>query len=85
MLERLGLVLYWLGCALAVIAVLLGVSFFTTGLDLVGYDIGKLLALVLWVGAVLVWLVGRWLRFILSARSTSEEAPDWDTGTDDPP
>ena len=63
----------------------LGVSFFTTGLDLVGYDIGKLLALVLWVGAVLVWLVGRWLRFILSARSTSEEAPDWDTGTDDPP
>jgi len=90
------LVLYWIGCALAVAAVLLGVSAFTSDADLLGWKFGKPLAWAFWIGAALLWFVGRWLRFNLSARialirgtetarSASEEASGWGAGTDDPP
>jgi hypothetical protein len=70
LLERLGLLLYRLGCVLAVVAVLLGVSVMTGHLEVLGSplspDLAKPLAGMLWVGAALIWLLGRGLRFILS-------------------
>ena len=60
MLERLGLVLYWLGCGTAVVLALLAIVLFT------GNEAGKLASAVLLLAAFLVWLLGRALRFILS-------------------
>ena len=58
MLARLGLVLYWLCCILAVITGLLGGAFLIG--DAFGVGVAVLIA------AFLVWLLGRALRFILS-------------------
>jgi hypothetical protein len=70
LLERLGLLLYRLGCVLAVVAVLLGAGFMTGEIEILGSplspDLAKPLAGMLWVGAALIWLLGRGLRFILS-------------------
>lgn len=61
MLARLGLVLYWLCCSLAVITGLLGAYIIA-----VGNPLGKLTGVAALIAASLVWLLGRALRFILS-------------------
>jgi hypothetical protein len=59
--ERLGRVLYWLGCGLTGAIVLLG------ALMLIGdARMGVPFAVTVLIVAVLVWLVGRACRYVLS-------------------
>ena len=81
MLERLGLLLYWLGCVLAVVAVLLGASLMTGDFELLGSplppDVAKPLAWMPWVGAGLIGvLIGVTLRTSRSERSPGS-IPSW--------
>jgi hypothetical protein len=56
---RLGQMIYWFGCTLAVLAALLALVFFS------GNDDGKFLGGILIVAALLIWLLGRGARYIL--------------------
>jgi hypothetical protein len=57
--ERLGDVLYWLGCGLAAVALGIGVFVFV--------DVKTIEPLpVFGVAAVVIWLIGRALRYVLS-------------------
>jgi len=63
MLERLGNVLYWAACGLAVIWALAWlVAAFS-----VGGSTGIILTLGV-AGAAVIWLVGRAVRYVLAAR-----------------
>ncbi len=67
MLERLGIVLYRLGCVIAGLCVAAVLGLLVTG---VGFN-GKwpeilIVSGVLLIGALIAWLVGRTLRYILA-------------------
>jgi uncharacterized membrane protein YjgN (DUF898 family) len=66
MAERIGNVLYWLGCAVAALIVMAGVAVYVTEghsrSDGISVFIGFLVA------AFIPWVVGRALRYILAAR-----------------
>ena len=58
-IQRLGDVLYWLGCGLAVVALGMGLYFSIQG------DTGELLTF-FGIVAVVIWLVGRACRYVLA-------------------
>ena len=62
MIDRLGNVLYWAACLLAVVAIVFGGWAFAVGiLNPVG--------LVMFVGGgIVIWLIGRAIRYVLSGR-----------------
>ena len=61
-LERLGEILYWIGCAIAVVVVVWGAIFCFSDSN---SDDPYLFSLVA-VGAFSIWVIGRALRYILS-------------------
>jgi hypothetical protein len=62
MLARLGDVLYWAGCLLAVLLVAAAIAYYNFG------DI-KLFELLILIGlAVIVWMIGRACRYVLAGR-----------------
>ena len=64
MLERLGDVLYWLGCILAAIVLVWGAVFFLGG----EHAGDPYLFSVVAVAAFAIWVIGRALRYILSGK-----------------
>jgi len=64
MLERLGNVLYWLGCAGA--AVVVGVSALIVS-D-APHPISTTAWIAIFVAAFLIWLTGRAIRYVLAGR-----------------
>jgi hypothetical protein len=65
MAERIGNVLYWLGCSVAGLTVLLGVGLYLAE----GHKSEALLVTgVVFVFAFIAWLVGRACRYILCGR-----------------
>ena len=60
MADRLGLVFYWFGCGIAAISGVIGLIFLWDGASLLMAIFGGL--------AVVSWLIGRALKFILSGR-----------------
>jgi hypothetical protein len=65
MLERLGNVIYWLGCALSALVVILAGYLLTAG-GLRGSE--YIFILVLMGVAVVVWAIGWAIRYILVGR-----------------
>lgn len=63
MIKRLGIVLYWVTSVLAVIVVLVG---FNSARSAGSFEIGTLLK-ALGLG-LLIWLVGKGIRYVLSGR-----------------
>jgi hypothetical protein len=60
MLTRLGDVVYWLGCGVAVITVIAGFkSWLAAGNEALG------LSIVFWITAAVVWLIGRTFQYVL--------------------
>ncbi len=66
MAERIGNVLYWLGCIVAALIVLAGIAVYVTEghsrSDGLGVSAGFLVA------AFIPWIIGRALRYILAAK-----------------
>jgi uncharacterized membrane-anchored protein len=58
MLARLGNVLYWLGCGLAIVVTAVGA--------VIAHDTGLGFFVAALVIAALIWLVGRACRYVLS-------------------
>ena len=64
MLARLGDVLYWLGCGVAVLFILAGVAMGTSDNN-AGADVAPLV-IYFGGGAIISWLIGRACRYVLS-------------------
>jgi hypothetical protein len=68
MVERLANVIYWLGCSVAVIFVIWA-ALLTWASYLPGSDTSNLIVVVvILISAVLIWLIGRTIRYILTGR-----------------
>jgi hypothetical protein len=65
MAERIGNVLYWLGCIIA--ALVAGIGVFVYVAEGHGRSDGLMMLIVFLVLAVVPWLIGRALRYVLSA------------------
>ena len=65
MAERLGNVLYWLGCIIA--ALVAGIGVFVYVAEGLGRSDGLMMLIVFLVLAAVPWLIGRALRYVLSA------------------
>lgn len=63
MLERLGHALYWAGCAVTAVLIIVGLIAASSG----GQGSGAVLAVFV-AGAVLAWLAGRACRYVLAGR-----------------
>ena len=62
MLARLGDVLYWVGCLLAVLLVAAAIAYYN-------FEDIKLVELLILIGlAVIVWMIGRACRYVLAGR-----------------
>ena len=62
MLARLGDVLYWAGCLLAVLLVAAAIAYYN-------FEDIKLFELLILIGlAVIVWMIGRACRYVLAGR-----------------
>ena len=67
MLERLGIVLYRLGCVIAGLCVAAVLGLLVIGVGFNGeWPLILIYSGVLLIGALIVWLVGRTLRYILT-------------------
>jgi len=62
MAARLGNVLYWIGCLIGAVVFLGGYLLMSGG----GYKLQALDYIVIGMPAVVVWLIGRALRYILA-------------------
>jgi hypothetical protein len=65
MAERIGNVLYWLGCIVAGLTALLGVGVFFTSQN---QGEGLLVMTFVLVIALIAWLIGRACRYVLAGR-----------------
>ena len=62
MLARLGEVLYWVGCLLAVLLVAAAIAYYN-------FEYIKLAELLILIGlAVIVWMISRACRYVLAGR-----------------
>jgi hypothetical protein len=61
MLARLGDVLYWVGCLLAVLLVAAAIAYYNFG------DI-RLAELLLVIGIAVIWMIARACRYVLAGR-----------------
>jgi hypothetical protein len=68
MLARLGNVLYWLGCILAGFAVICAIAMVVIPSNPNDTPVSSGLPIVFAVGAFMIWLIGRALRYILAGR-----------------
>lgn len=60
MLARLGLVLYWTACVLAVLIIGALIPVYISGEDVIGFTI------ILPIVAGFVWLIGRAIKFVFT-------------------
>jgi hypothetical protein len=63
MTERLGHVLYWAGCVLAILTIAIGVFLSSGFMDQSDVWLVRVIAFVI---AVLFWLIGRGCRYVLA-------------------
>ena len=66
MAARIGNVLYWLGCAIAVVIAVFAVAIYIV--DGRTHSDGLIVFAVFLAAAIISWVIGRALQYILSAR-----------------
>jgi uncharacterized BrkB/YihY/UPF0761 family membrane protein len=62
MAERLGHVLYWAGCVLAILVIAIGVLFSWGETEKIAWEMRVIASVI----AVLFWLIGRACRYVLA-------------------